>query len=55
MEPSQKKHKAEPRSAATQGYKIYFCGSIRGAAPDKAAYQQIISHLKTHGNVLTEQ
>lgn len=34
--------------------KIYFCGSIRGAAVDKGMLRALIRHLKTHGPVLTE-
>ena len=34
--------------------KIYFCGSIRGQAVDKAMLRSLIDHLKTHGPVLTE-
>jgi nucleoside 2-deoxyribosyltransferase len=34
--------------------KIYFAGSIRGGREDAALYLQIIDHLKTYGEVLTE-
>lgn len=34
--------------------KIYFAGSIRGGREDAALYQQIIEHLKSYGDVLTE-
>jgi len=34
--------------------KIYFAGSIRGGRDDVNLYLQIIEHLKTHGEVLTE-
>ena len=34
--------------------KIYFAGSIRGGRQDAQLYQQIISHLKLYGEVLTE-
>jgi len=34
--------------------KIYFAGSIRGGRDDVDLYLQIIEHLKTHGDVLTE-
>jgi hypothetical protein len=34
--------------------KIYFAGSIRGGRDDAELYMQIIEHLKTHGDVLTE-
>ena len=33
--------------------KIYFSGSIRGGRIDVLIYQRIISHLITHGKVLT--
>lgn len=33
---------------------IYFCGSIRGGRQDVAIYQQIVTCLKTYGQVLTE-
>src|SRR3989344_7283180 len=34
--------------------RIYFAGSIRGGRADKGIYSEIISHLKNHGEVLTE-
>lgn len=34
--------------------KIYFAGSIRGGRDDIELYQEIISLLKNHGEVLTE-
>ncbi len=34
--------------------KIYFAGSIRGGREDAELYAQIIQHLKTFGDVLTE-
>jgi len=34
--------------------KIYFAGSIRGGRDDAELYLQIINHLKTYGEVLTE-
>ncbi len=34
--------------------KIYFAGSISGGRGDVALYQEIIEHLKTYGEVLTE-
>lgn len=34
--------------------KIYFAGSIRGGRDDIDLYQEIISLLKNHGEVLTE-
>ncbi|MEK6963098.1 MAG: nucleoside 2-deoxyribosyltransferase [Nanoarchaeota archaeon] len=34
--------------------KIYFAGSIRGGRGDAPLYLQIIEHLRTHGEVLTE-
>jgi nucleoside 2-deoxyribosyltransferase len=34
--------------------KIYFAGSIRGGREDAALYADIIEHLKTFGEVLTE-
>lgn len=34
--------------------KIYFAGSIRGGRDDVQLYLQIIEHLKTYGEVLTE-
>ena len=34
--------------------KIYFAGSIRGGRDDKELYAQLIEHLKTYGQVLTE-
>jgi hypothetical protein len=34
--------------------KIYFSGSIRGGRNDAQVYNQLISYLKTLGNVLTE-
>ena len=33
---------------------IYFAGSIRGGRADAALYQDIITYLRTLGNVLTE-
>eukprot|EP00455_Lapot_gusevi_P050541 TRINITY_DN7339_c0_g1_i1.p1 TRINITY_DN7339_c0_g1~~TRINITY_DN7339_c0_g1_i1.p1 ORF type:complete len:162 (+),score=42.30 TRINITY_DN7339_c0_g1_i1:58-486(+) len=33
---------------------IYFCGSIRGEAVNKAFFRTLINHLKTYGPVLTE-
>jgi len=33
---------------------IYFAGSIRGGRADAALYQDIITYLRTWGNVLTE-
>lgn len=33
---------------------IYFAASIRGGREQLSEYQQIIEHLKSHGNVLTE-
>jgi len=35
--------------------KIYFAGSIRGGRDDVKIYYEIIEHLKTKGEVLTEQ
>lgn len=34
--------------------KIYFAGSIRGGRQDVSRYQEIISFLKSYGEVLTE-
>lgn len=34
--------------------KIYFAGSIRGGREDVEVYEEIIKHLQTHGEVLTE-
>jgi 2'-deoxynucleoside 5'-phosphate N-hydrolase len=34
--------------------RIYFAGSIRGGREDAALYADIIEHLKTFGEVLTE-
>jgi hypothetical protein len=34
--------------------KIYFAGSIRAGREDQELYSEIISHLKTYGDVLTE-
>jgi nucleoside 2-deoxyribosyltransferase len=34
--------------------KIYFAGAIRGGREDAALYQEIITHLKQYGKVLTE-
>jgi hypothetical protein len=34
--------------------KIYFAGSIRGGRADAALYNEIVQHLKTHGEVFTE-
>ena len=34
--------------------KIYFAGSIRGGREDAVLYEQLISYLKTFGEVLTE-
>lgn len=34
--------------------KIYFAGSIRGGRQDLDLYLEIINHLKTYGEVLTE-
>lgn len=34
--------------------KIYFAGSIRGGRQDVARYQELISFLKSYGEVLTE-
>ena len=34
--------------------RIYFAGSIRGGRADKGIYSEIISHLKNHGEILTE-
>ncbi len=34
--------------------KIYFAGSIRAGREDVPIYEEIIKHLKTHGEVLTE-
>lgn len=34
--------------------KIYFAGSIRGGDQDLALYQELIEHLKSKGEVLTE-
>jgi hypothetical protein len=34
--------------------KIYFSGSIRGGRDDFEIYGDLVAHLKTHGEVLTE-
>jgi nucleoside 2-deoxyribosyltransferase len=34
--------------------KIYFAGSIRGGRSDRRIYEQLIKHLRRHGEVLTE-
>ena len=34
--------------------KIYFAGSIRGGRSDIRIYEQLIKHLRRHGEVLTE-
>jgi len=34
--------------------KIYFAGSIRGGRDDVTLYKQIINHISTYGEVLTE-
>ena len=33
---------------------IYFAGSIRGEAPDRAWFKTLIGHIGRHGRVLTE-
>ncbi len=33
--------------------KIYFCGSIVAGRDDAGLYQKLITHLQTHGTVLT--
>jgi len=38
----------------TNGLKIYFAGSIRAGREDVPIYEEIIKHLKTYGEVLTE-
>lgn len=35
--------------------KIYFAGAIRGGRDDVKLYHQIINHIRTYGEVLTEQ
>lgn len=34
--------------------KIYFCGSISGGRQNSDVYYDIVKHLKTYGQVLTE-
>lgn len=34
--------------------RIYFCGSIRGGRQDAQLYHDLINHMKTYGDVLTE-
>ncbi len=34
--------------------KIYFAGSIRGGEPDREWFQQLITHIKQYGQVMTE-
>ncbi len=33
--------------------KIYFCGSILAGRDDAGLYNKLITHLQTHGTVLT--
>ncbi len=42
------------RFGKSMSMKIYFAGSIRGGRSDKDLYSNIITHLKNHGEVLTE-
>ena len=34
--------------------KVYFAGSIRGGEPDREWFQQLITHIKQYGQVMTE-
>lgn len=45
----------EPETTVDKRSKIYFCGSIRGVAPNLPLYQLVVNHMgEKHGEVLTK-